>query len=74
MAAVDEETVTLEGLARTVDNLAHEVDNLAHEVRAGFNAVNERLDSIDRCLDDDLGPRLTGLQDAVKRIEDGLPQ
>ena len=43
-------------------------------MRAEFEKVHERLDSIDRCLDDDFGPRLKGLQAAVKRIEDGLPQ
>lgn len=58
MAAVGEEMVTLEGLAR--------------EIREGFKAVNERLDSIDRCLDEDFGPRLQGMQEAVRRIEDGL--
>ena len=63
MAAVGAETVTLEGIAR-------EMHDGFKEMRAEFEKVHKHLAEID----DDFGPRLTGLQNAVKRIEDGLSQ
>ena len=63
MPTVDAETVTLEGLAREVRD---GFKNMSAEMGAEFEKVHKHLAEID----DDFGPRLTGLQEAVKRIED----
>jgi polyhydroxyalkanoate synthesis regulator phasin len=70
--------MTINQLAGTVNQLASIVNNLAVEMRAGFAAVNQRIDGLERRIDKleendkQIFTRLDKLDDKVENISDVL--